>query len=203
MYLLNPSGILLPSRSYRAARYNKLNPLAVSPTAHKPALRPRRRTLARLTHIAAALALAPLLALSSGCANLPGQDPVSVQVAGVTPLPSEGLELRLAVKLRVVNPNDQPIEYDGVYVELDVADRSFATGVTDARGTVPRYGETVITVPTTASALSMVRQLIAVPGSTRGGKLSYRLRGKLGGTGIVPVRFEYRGEMGLPDGLKQ
>ena len=41
------------------------------------------------------LALA-LLALSlSACALLPSHDPLEVQVAGIQPLPGEGLELRL------------------------------------------------------------------------------------------------------------
>ncbi len=32
-------------------------------------------------------------------------------------------------KLRVQNPNDSAIEYDGVYLKLEVLDKTFATGV--------------------------------------------------------------------------
>ena len=49
-----------------------------------------------------------------GCAALQGRDPLNVSVAGIEPLQGEGLELRLLVKLRVQNPNDAPVDYNGV-----------------------------------------------------------------------------------------
>ena len=80
----------------------------------------------------------------NGCASLPGREPVQVTVADIESLPGEGLEVRMMVKLRVQNPNDAPVEYDGVYVKLDVLNRTFATGVSDERGSIPRFGESVI-----------------------------------------------------------
>jgi len=44
-----------------------------------------------------------------GCAALATHDPPRVTVASIEPLEGEGLELRMLVKLRVVNPNDFPI----------------------------------------------------------------------------------------------
>src|SRR5258706_13369189 len=85
----------------------------------------------------------------SACASLPGREPIQVTVADIESLPGEGLEVRMMVKLRVQNPNDAPVEYDGVYVKVDVQDRTFATGVSDERGTIPRFGESVIAVPVT------------------------------------------------------
>jgi hypothetical protein len=43
--------------------------------------------------LVAALALA-------GCAQLPMSDPVKVRLVGIEPMPGQGLELRMAVKLR-------------------------------------------------------------------------------------------------------
>ena len=74
-------------------------------------------------------------------------------VAGIEPLQGEGIELRLLTKLRVQNPNDAPIDYRGVYVKIELQGKTFATGVTDATGTVPAFGESVIEVPVTASAM--------------------------------------------------
>ena len=79
----------------------------------------------------------------TGCASMQGRDPLQVTVAGIEPLQGQGMELRMLVKLRVQNPNDSPVDYDGVAVEMDVQGKTFATGVTDARGSVPRFGETV------------------------------------------------------------
>ena len=71
----------------------------------------------------------------AGCATLAGRDPVQVQVVGVEPLAGEGMELRFLFKLRVQNPNDGPIEYNGIYLDLQVRGSSLATGVSDAAGT--------------------------------------------------------------------
>jgi LEA14-like dessication related protein len=42
----------------------------------------------------------------------------------------------MMVKLRIQNPNDAPLEYRGVYVQMDVLDKTFATGVSDDPGTI-------------------------------------------------------------------
>lgn len=138
-------------------------------------------------------------ALSLGaCAMMPGRDPVQVQVVGVEPLQGEGLELRFMVKLRVQNPNDAPIEYNGVFIDLEVRGSSFATGVSDVTGTVPRYGEAVLQVPVTASALRFARQALGVYMSNERSKMDYVLKGKIGGPTFSAVRFESRGEIPLP-----
>ena len=125
------------------------------------------------------LALATLAL--AGCASLPEHDPLQVTVAGIEPLQGEGLELRLLVKLRVQNPNESAIEYDGIYVQLDVQDRTFATGVSDQPGTVPRFGEAVIAVPVTVSVMRMVRQVMGVLDDQPVEVVRYELSGKLTG----------------------
>jgi LEA14-like dessication related protein len=135
----------------------------------------------------------------SGCASMPHRDPLQVTVAGVEGLPGEGMELRMLVKLRVQNPNEAPIDFSGVYVELDVQDRTFATGVSDEHGTVPGFGETVVAVPVTVSALRMVRQVVGAIDGQPVGPVRYRMSGKLDG-GIFNIhRFESKGEFALPE----
>ena len=134
----------------------------------------------------------------SGCAALSDRDPVQVTVAGIDSLPGEGLEIRMLVKLRVQNPNDVPIEYDGVYVRLDVLDKTLATGVSDQRSIVPRFGEAVISVPLTVSPLRVVfGALGAIGGGQMPEKLNYRLEGKLAAAGFGSTRFHATGELPL------
>jgi LEA14-like dessication related protein len=133
-----------------------------------------------------------------GCASLPGGDPIQVTVAGVESLPGEGMELRMLVKLRVQNPNDTPLEYDGVYLKLDVQDKAFATGVGDARGTVPRFGESVIAVPVTVSVLRMVRHAMGLLDGKPVDKIRYDMEGKLSGPLLGSSRFQSQGELVLP-----
>ena len=68
-----------------------------------------------------------VFAASAGCAGMQRQDPLQVTVAGIESLPGEGMELRMLVKLRVQNPNDAPLDYDGVYVKLDVLEQASTT----------------------------------------------------------------------------
>ena len=155
---------------------------------HRRTVLPRRAALL-------ALGAAPFL---SACAQLPGQDRVRVTVVGVEPMPGQGLELRFKVKLRVLNPNDTPVDYDGVFIDLDLHGRNFASGVSDRKGTVPRFSEQLLEVPLTVSTLGALRQMLGL--ATSGAwpeKLAYELRGKIGGPALGGIRFESKGELSL------
>ena len=154
-------------------------------------------TSRRPTTLRAAFAPA-ILSMLAACAMLPFHDPPQVSVAGVESLEGEGMELRMLVKLRVQNPNDAPVEYDGVYLKLNVLDKTFASGVSDERGVVPRFGEALITVPVTVSTLNLVRQTLGMMiDGKRPEKLSYRLEGKLNGPMFGSTRFHSQGELPL------
>jgi len=136
----------------------------------------------------------------TGCATLPDEDPLEVTVAGVESLEGEGMELRMNVKLRVQNPNDAPLDYDGASLKLEVQGRTFATGVSDAAGTVPRFGESVIEVPVTASMLRVVRNVMDMMQDEPPEQVRYRMTGKLSMTGFGSKRFAAEGEFKLPAG---
>ncbi len=125
-----------------------------------------------------------------GCATLPDSEP----------LQGEGMELRLNVKLRVQNPNDEPLSYDGAYVKLEVQGRTFATGVADVTGSVPRFGESVIEVPVTASMLRVVRNVVGMLQDQPPEQIRYRMSGKLSTIGFGSRRFMAEGEFKLPAG---
>lgn len=143
------------------------------------------------------LVVAVAALILAGCASLVRVDPLQFTVAGIEPLQGEGLELRMLVKLRVQNPNDAPLAYDGVYVKLDVLDKTFATGVSDAAGTVPRFGESVIAVPVTVSVLRMVRHALGMLDGQPMDKVTYSLSGKLNGPIFAVARFASEGEIDL------
>ena len=149
--------------------------------------------------LALAWALTLLVGLG-GCANLAGSDPLRVSVVGIEPLEGQGLELRMAVKLRVQNPNEQPVAFDGVAIDLEVRGSDFASGVSPERGVVPRFGEAVIVVPVTVSAMAMLKQAYGLATGDRT-KLNYQMRGKLAGSGFGGVRFEASGEFELPKSM--
>lgn len=133
-----------------------------------------------------------------GCAGLFGGDPVRVNVAGIEPIDSQGLEMRFNVKLRVQNPNDSTVSFNGVSLDLELNGKPFASGVSDQVGTVPRYGETVVNVPLTVPAFAAVRQAFAFAGATQSGQIPYILRGKLAGGLTGTTRFVDQGSLSLP-----
>jgi len=136
--------------------------------------------------------------LLGGCASLQRSEPVQVMIAGVEPLQGEGLELRMLVKLRVQNPNDVPLDFNGVSIQMDVQGKRFATGVSDAVGSVPRFGEAIVAVPVSVPVISIVRQAIGIMTDGAPGKLVYEMTGRLAGPGPGSVYFESSGEFSLP-----
>jgi LEA14-like dessication related protein len=140
------------------------------------------------------LALAFAALTLGGCATLSQDDPLQVAVAGIEPLEEkgEGLELRLLVKLRVQNPNSSPFSYDGAFVKVEVQDKTFATGVSNAAGTLPGFSEAIIEVPVTVSMLRMVRQVMGMKDGAPAAQIRYSMSGKLGSH-----RFSANGEFSL------
>lgn len=148
------------------------------------------------------LSVCLLMLTLAGCAAFFKRDPLNVQVAGIQPLPGEGLELRMAVKLRVQNPNDMALNYDGVALELEINGRSLASGVSDASGTIPRFGETVLSVPMTISAFSAARQALGLAEHIGLDEVPYVLRGKLAaGRAFGTQRFVEKGTLDMSGAL--
>ncbi|MCQ4256914.1 LEA type 2 family protein [Stutzerimonas stutzeri] len=137
----------------------------------------------------------------AACAAFSKRDPLNVQVAGIQPLPGEGLELRMAVKLRIQNPNDMALDYNGVALDLEINGRRLASGVSDALGSVPRFGETVLSIPVTISALSAARQALGLAEHIGMEEVPYVLRGKLAGGLFGTQRFVEKGTLDLNGAL--
>ncbi len=136
--------------------------------------------------------------LFSGCASLRYSEPIDVIIAGLEPLQSEGLELRMLVKLRIQNPNDSPLDFNGVSVQIDVQGRRFAIGVSDTAGSVPRFGETIVSVPVSISVFSIVHQAMGVVTDEDRRKIEYEMTGRLAGPAFKSVRFSSKGKFTLP-----
>jgi LEA14-like dessication related protein len=134
---------------------------------------------------------------SAGCAWLQRTDPPQVTLVGVEPAASEGWEARMQLKLRVLNPNDTPIDYNGIYVQLDLLDKSFASGASSQSGTVPAFGETVISVPVSVSVLGIARQAMSLVGGKSTERITYAMHGKLNSTTSGALRFNSQGELNL------
>jgi LEA14-like dessication related protein len=145
------------------------------------------------------LLISALVLILSGCALLHPEEPLRISVAGLDPLEGQGMEARFAVQLRIQNHSDKPIDYDGIALDLDLRGMSFASGVSNQRGTISRFGETVITVPVTVPATTIIRHAFDWAATGDRIKTEYQLHGRLGGAGLAIGRsFNSTGEIALP-----
>jgi LEA14-like dessication related protein len=139
------------------------------------------------------------LLLVAGCAGL-HREPLKVTVAGIEPMRGEGLEMRMALKLRVQNPNQEPVDYKGASVEMALQGKKLASGVSDESGSVPAFGEAVIRVPITLPGLQAAGQTLSSLLKS-GGKVDYEVKGKLAASGARGTGFKAEGELDLPSML--
>jgi hypothetical protein len=176
-------------------------PKAATPCGAGPGAGGRGRQLDRRDGLRRLGQLGLLLALT-GCAALTGAEPPRVSLVGVEPLQGEGMELRFAVKLRVQNRGPDPLRYDGVSLDLDLGGRGFGSGVAPLAGSVPGWGETLLVVPVSVSALAVARQILGLARGDprhRRERISYALSGRLGGGPFGGARFSRSGEIDLGD----
>ena len=145
-----------------------------------------------------AVILSLLLLSLSACALFPNRDPVNINVVGLEPLPSQDLEVRFAIKIRVQNPNETAIDYNGIALDLEVNGHSLASGVSDQSGTIGRFSEGIITVPLTVSAFAALRQAVGLSETQSLDNLPYELHGKLAGGLFGTMRFSDSGRLSFP-----
>ena len=152
------------------------------------------------------LPLCCLLLLVTGCAGMRGlKEKPRVSVADIRVQDIKAMETVLILQLRILNPNDIPIDLNGVNCEMEVDGRHFASGIADANQTVPAFGTTTVPVSVYASVLDMVSSVVDLiqtseAASSRGKPVAYLLKG----TVIVGVQgfkkeipFTSSGELSL------
>ena len=97
------------------------------------------------------------LLLLNGCAAMYGlkEDP-KISIADIRIQEVKAMEGIFLIKLRVLNPNDVPLDLHGVNCDLEINKRHFASGIGDSNQSVPAFGTAVIPVEVYASVLDMV-----------------------------------------------
>ncbi|MFJ4156817.1 LEA type 2 family protein [Pseudomonas sp. NPDC089752] len=144
-----------------------------------------------------------VLLLAAGlnaCALFQPRDPLNISVIGIEPLAGQELEMRMAVKMRVQNPNEAAVDYNGIALKLEVNGQPLASGVSDQPGHVGRYGEAVVVVPVSITAFGFLRQAYGLSKLDSLQGMPYVLRGKLANGPFGTVRFTDEGKLDLPKG---
>jgi len=149
-----------------------------------------------------------MLLFFSGCAGLgkPVEEP-QVTLVDLQVMEVKALEAIFQLELRVINPNDFPLDLRGVSCELKIDGKHFATGLGAEPQEIAAFGTGIVPVRVYASTLKMfasVLQLIQGMGHQQHQQagmepIRYELAGtiRLGGTLNRSVPFHSSGELPL------
>lgn len=153
---------------------------------------PKRRRLA--------LALVPLLL--TACATMrPGYEEPSVQLSDFRMLPADGLVPRFLIGLRVINPNNSPLDLRGLSYDVEIEGHKLITGVAGQLSRIPAYGESEIELRAGVDMLGGARILSQLLSDSGRETMRYRLRTRLDvGGQLRPLTLEDVGELRLAQG---
>lgn len=146
------------------------------------------------------------LLLLNGCMAMHGlkEDP-KISIADIRIQDVKALEGVFLIKLRVINPNDVPLDLHGINCDLELGERHFASGIADSNQVVPAYGTTTVPVEVYASVLDMIASATdlfhnagAMPSKSK--PMPYTLKGTVG-VGVrgfqKQIPFQSSGELSL------
>ena len=129
---------------------------------------------------------------------MPSVKPPRVNIIDLRVQEVKPLETTFGVELRVINPNDFPLNIKGLECDLELNDQRFGSGVSGDPVTIPAYGTDVVSIIVYSSVIDMVRGVLKLSDHK---PLTYRLKGALRlSTANAPattVPFESKGEIDL------
>ena len=82
-----------------------------------------------------------------------------MSLVNVTPVEGTAFEQRVAVVLRLTNPNNEDLAIEGMRFTLDLNEQPFTRGVSDESVVLPRLGEETIEIIATTTLIDLMRQV--------------------------------------------
>jgi LEA14-like dessication related protein len=134
-----------------------------------------------------------------GCSSMGSLEPMEVTLTDLDVTEVTVFETSLLAKLRITNPNPDPMTIDGASFKLYLEDKKVGTGTTKESFTVDRLDSNVIDVVfhiNNASALLRLKDIFD------DNDVSYGVRGALyteGAFGTKKIRIEKTGRLDLSD----
>ena len=134
-------------------------------------------TIARTPHIRF-LFVAALFFLS-GCAtmNLDYEEP-TVELVSFKILPANGFEQNFEIGLKLTNPNNFELPFNGISYQLRVAGETLANGVASNIPIAGPYGESRFVVPVSTSLIGGIKVISSLM-KHQGQDINYQLKAKL------------------------
>ena len=149
--------------------------------------------------LACCVSLAMIMSGLVGCAGMgQGMESPRINIANVTPREVKLFEQVFDLELRIQNPNDLPLEINGLAFDLELNDRRFATGVSKQSLFVDRLSSGVIRVEALTTLWGFIQQ-VAEYQRTKAPRVAYRLKGNLFvSSPSFKLPFDDSGEIQIP-----
>jgi LEA14-like dessication related protein len=139
----------------------------------------------------------------SGCAVMnPDYEEPIVELVSFKVLPATGFEQNFEIGLKLTNPNNFDLPFNGISYQLSVAGETLAQGVAANIPTARAYAESRFGVPVSTSLMGGIKVIRALMVS-QGQNISYQLKAKLDiAIPFVPKLIVIQDGM-IPLGLKR
>lgn len=109
--------------------------------------------------------------------NLDYEEP-NVELVSFKALPSNGFEQHFEIGLKLTNPNNFAMPFNGISYQLSVAGETLAHGVASNIPTAQAYGESRFVVPVSASLIGGIK-IVRILMTNNRQDISYKLKAKL------------------------
>ena len=145
-----------------------------------------------------------VIMLTWGCATLaPSLEAPRISLVSMAQEPSGDMETAFQLELRLINPNDVPLNLKGIDCRLEINDSTIASGVSNQGAELPALGTLVYPVTVYASAsdfiILMVRLMAGSHRSPQDFELTYSLHGRVfladGMPGLNRLTFTSEGDL--------
>lgn len=125
-----------------------------------------------------------------------GYETPSVLLTSIGLMPSDGRAPRVAIGLRVINPNRTPLKMRGLSYTVELEGQRMLTGVTSRLADVPPYSESEIEVNSAIDLLSSARFFNQLVSDATRDRMRYNLRARLDVDGmLLPLTLDESGEL--------
>lgn len=138
------------------------------------------------------------LLMLSACATLTSDvDPPKVTMESFRSIASESGTPRFEIKLRVTNPNKQPLDVAGIGYSVEIQGKELVSGVTNDVPLVEAYSEEMVTLEASLQLFQLLR-LVTSLATVESDALAYRFSAKIDFKGFTPTqRIEETGTISL------
>ena len=140
-----------------------------------------------------------VLALLGGCASMtnPGVEPPVVSLSSFRMLPQQTVSPRFEIDLNIINPNRDPLSFEGIFYTVTIEGYEVLAGVSNNLPTVAPYSEADILLEAGVDVIKSIRLISSLMQQPRD-SFRYGFTAKLDPGGFNPkITIEEEGEFSL------